>query len=130
LLICGDTFIIPKSSASREHLWIVITDPDPSTREAVCVNLTSAENQEDRTVIANVGDHPFIKHETIVFYKDAQILDMAKVEVALQSKQTAFVCTAHRRCTAVFLKRVQNGLLKSEHANREVKDYCRNKWGQ
>jgi len=36
----GDTIILPKPGAEKEHLWILVTNPDPQTGEAIMVNLT------------------------------------------------------------------------------------------
>lgn len=75
MLSCGDTFLIPKSVNAVEHLWIVVTDPDPATFQSVCVNVTTSTGKFEKLVTLLPGDHPFIKHESVVFYADAQMLD-------------------------------------------------------
>lgn len=59
-----------------DHLIIVCTDPvfyrDYGCEAVLSVNVTSwRENSNDPTCILNVGNHPFIRHKSFVFYKQA-----------------------------------------------------------
>jgi CTP:molybdopterin cytidylyltransferase MocA len=80
-LKCGDTFLLPKSSSDTEHLWIVITEPD-ANGQSVCVNITTRQSYSETTVILKAGDHPFVTHESVIFYTDARIVDLLKVGCA------------------------------------------------
>ena len=83
MLTCGDTFLIPKRGKDIEHLWIVITEPD-ADGNAVCVSVTAKRSYSDTTVVLSAGEHPFIKHESAIHYADARILDLEKVQAALE----------------------------------------------
>ncbi len=73
---CGDTFFMPApGGAATPHLWIIVTQPDPQTHECAIVSVTTLRNSKDQTVILRVGDHPFIRHDSTIFYGDAMIVD-------------------------------------------------------
>jgi hypothetical protein len=127
LLAPGDTFLIPKSSNQIEHLWIVVTEPDPVTFEAVCVNVTTLQTVCDKTVILQPGDHPFIKHPSIVLFADAQTLDTRKIDAALNAGCITIVCRPHAPCNPALLKRIQQGVLTSKATPKGVKEYTRQK---
>lgn len=128
MLSCGDTFLIPKSSDQIEHLWILVTEPDPVTFEAVCVNVTSSAGRYETIVTLRPGDHPFIKHESVVLYADAKKLDVRNIEAALNAQCLTIVCKLQSRCSSQLLKRIQEGLLQSKTTPKGIKEYCREKW--
>lgn len=68
---CGDTFLMPAPGGiATPHLWIVVTEPDPVSNLCGIVSVTTLRNSKDQTVILRVGDHPFIRHESTIFYGD------------------------------------------------------------
>ena len=79
------------------HLWIVVTEPDP------VVSVTTLRNSKDQTVILRVGDHPFILHESTIFYGDAMIVDAQRLE----NQIAAGLAVRRDPCPAVTLKLVQ-----------------------
>jgi hypothetical protein len=124
----GDTFLVPKSSLEIEHLWIIITDRDPITHEAVCVNVTTLQVGCEKTVIVIAKEHPFVTHDSVIRYADAKKLDLRKVEAALDAQCTTFVCEQKEKCSPAFLKRVQDGLLQSRTAPKGIKEHCKQQW--
>lgn len=129
MLSCGDTFLIPKSSGETEHLWIVVTDPEPDTSFAVCVNITTKQSYSETTVILRPGMHPFIKHDSVVYYSDAQILTLNKVQQALDARMTGVVCEPREPCSRAVLEMIRQGILSSKMTPNNVKDYCKKAWG-
>ena len=128
-LKCGDTFLLPKTSGDREHLWIVITDPDLATNKAVCVNVTTQQTYSDSTCVLQPGDHPFISHTSVIFYQDARELDLTLVEKALTTGIKDFVCQAHDPCSEHLLRRIRQGLIASKHTPKGIKALCKKLWG-
>jgi hypothetical protein len=124
VLEIGDTFLLPKSSEDTEHLWVVLTKPDAKGRP-VCANITTAHSYSERTVVLQAGEHPFIKHESVVMFADARILDLNVVQKALDYKQTTYVASTHKKCSVGLLKKIQDGLLRSKQASNDVKDFFR-----
>ena len=129
MLKIGDTFLLPETSSGTEHLYIVITEPD-AYGKAVCVNVTTAYSFSERTCVLQTGDHPFIKHESVVRYQYAKILDLKLVDKGLNMAQSSFISKQHRSCSKELLERVQNGLLKSRMVPHNVRDYCIKIWGK
>lgn len=129
MLRCGDTFLLPKSAYEVEHLWIVITDPEPDSNKAVCVNITSRNSFSETTVILKKGDHPFIKHESVINYADARELDLGKVyEVLNTPTRQRFAFGICDPCSPELLRRIQDGLLVSRYVKKGLKEYCKGKW--
>ena len=69
------------------------------------------------------GSHQFIKHDSVVNYPDARILDLQAVQTALDAKPTAYTCKGHHPCDAELLLRIQCGILKSPHTPKGAKRY-------
>ena len=122
MLTCGDTFLIPKRGEDIEHLWIVITEPD-ADGNAVCVSVTAKRSYSDTTVVLSAGEHPFIKHESAIHYADARILDLEKVQAALDAHTRTFICRSHKPCSEDLLTRVQDGLLKSPYPTKGINSF-------
>ena len=126
-LKCGDTFLAPKTSYAIEHLWIVITHPDKDGK-AVCVNVTTKHSYSETTVILRKGDHPFIKHDSVVNYADSQILDLKAIQTAIAAQPKNYICKAHDPCSPKMLADVQDGLLKSKLVKKAIKERCAAEW--
>ena len=70
-----------KPGQQTEHLWVLITSVDPKSGQALMVNITTRRpHSPDTTTILNVGDHPFIKNPSVVFYADARLVDPALLD--------------------------------------------------
>lgn len=106
----------------------MVTQPDPVTGDAVCVSITTRRDNSDITVILRPGTHPFIKYDSVVFYIDAQILNMHDVQRALDAQTTGFVCVRHVSCTREVIELIQEGILRSKMTPNGVKEYCRKVW--
>ncbi len=63
----GDAFL---RTDSDRHLWVVLSDPSKDPNNILLVNLTSWKPEKERACVLNVGDHPWITHETCVNYND------------------------------------------------------------
>jgi hypothetical protein len=120
-LRCGDTFLVPKSSDQTEHLWIIVSPSEDG--KAVCVSVTTRRAYSETTVVLQRGDHPFVSHESVIYYQDARILDLNLVERALNAGIRDFVCTLREPCDADLLRRIQAGMVLSKQPKKEVKDF-------
>lgn len=69
----GSTLLIP--SGGCDHLHIVCSDPmnfsGRSPGSCLLVNISTVVPKCDRTLVLNVGDHPFISRESFVYYRKA-----------------------------------------------------------
>lgn len=121
----GRSIVMPKPGRhQREHLWIVVTDPigDPPT--VIIVNLTTARLGSDRTVVLHTGDHPFIKHETVVNYADAREAPANKIAQLLD-----FPGYAHSDCEPGVLALIQDGVIESPFTPNNIREICEDLFG-
>lgn len=102
----GDCVLMPHPYGQTEHLWIVIASIGDSI---AIVNLNSQRRGADETVVLLGGEHPFVKHRTVVTYADARIAKKADL-IAYAERQSAW-------CNPVSLEllaRIQAGAVESE----------------
>jgi len=114
----GDSFMLPKPGQDAEHLWVLITRPNPQTHTAIMVNVTTQRPHSDVTVILQAGEHPFVQKPSVIFYADARIVDARLLEQSVASG--AF--RVHAPFQSGVLKKVQDGVIKSPFTPRKVKD--------
>ena len=79
----GDSFMLPKPGQETKHLWVLITNSDPVTHEAIMVNVTTQRPHSDTTTILKMGDHPFIKQSSVIFYADTRMVNTDLLEAAV-----------------------------------------------
>jgi hypothetical protein len=77
--------------------------------------------------LLNVGDHPFIKHESVINFSDARELNIEELEKLLQAK-THFVCKQLEPCSEALISKIQQGLVASKLTPRGIKEHCRRVW--
>ncbi len=71
--------------AAGSHLWFVLSDADPDTSQVVMVRLVTSRPYTDKTVTLDVGDHPFIQHESNIDCGSALLLRADRVDAMLRS---------------------------------------------
>lgn len=114
----GDTFMLPKPGQDTEHLWVLITRPNPQTHAAIMVNVTTQRPHSDTTVILQANEHPFVQKPSVIFYADARMVDARLLDQSVASG--AF--RTHTPFPAPVLQRIQNGLANSPFTPRKIKD--------
>ena len=113
----GDSFMLPKPGQETEHLWVLITNPDPQTNEAIMVNVTTQRPHSDTTTILNAGDHPFVQKPSVIFYADARIVDTRLLDAAVQ--RGAY--HGHAAFQAAVIARIQAGVAASPFTPKKIK---------
>ncbi len=116
----GDTFLRPAHStpSERQHLWIVVTNPD-SQNLVLIVNITSFKSWQDQTVILNLGEHSFITETSCVFYREAEIVDNAKLDEA----EKAGAILRRECCSQSVIDLIRGGVTASPHTKRNIKKF-------
>jgi hypothetical protein len=123
----GDTFLMPAPGGrATPHLWIVITTPDAVTRQCAIVSVTTLRNSKDQTIILRPGDHPFVRHDSTIFYGDGMIVDVRKLDQDL----TAGLIVAREKCPEQTLKLVQDGIGASPFTRPRFLRFCRDAWSR
>lgn len=114
MLTVGDTVMLPKPGHEKEHLWALITAPDPESGDAIMVNLTTQRPHSDTTTIIQPGEHPFVGRPTVVFYADARTVNVNTLEGGLRQGRQ------HTALSAELLQRVQKGLFVSRFTPNKI----------
>ena len=122
---CGDTLLIPAPGAGpTPHLWIIVTQPCPTTHLCVIVNITTLRNAQDQTVTLGPADHPFVRHPSAIRYSDAQLADAERLRLDL----AAGSILARQPCSQATLSIVQAGIHASPHTPKKIQLFCRDIW--
>jgi hypothetical protein len=74
----GDTFLW-FLGGRKEHLYIVLTDPNQNDGKFVAVNITKSTHGE-KSFTLRAGDHPYIVTDSDVNFGDAIIIALHKYE--------------------------------------------------
>ena len=113
----GDSLMLPKPGQETEHIWVLITKPDPATHAAIMVNVTTQRPHSDTTTILNAGDHPFVQKPSVIFYADARIVDTRLLDAAVQ--RGAY--RGHAAVQAAVIVRIQAGVAASPFTPKKIK---------
>lgn len=117
----GDTFLISlERTKSIPHLWVVVTAPNEKG-ELVIVSITTLRHDGDQTVILQRGDHPFIRHQSTVFFGDAMIVEVERLHQWIE----AGIAQPQPTCTAELAKLIQDGIFASDYTPNKIIDFCR-----
>jgi hypothetical protein len=130
MLKLGDTFLLPTVKNPTEHLWVVITERNPKTHEAVCVNITKIKKwttRADMTLELSPGIHEFVTLPSVVYYKDARIMLLNLVEQMLVAQKEKVVCVQLGPCSAELLVLIRSKMAISS-AKNIIKEKCRLEW--
>lgn len=82
----GNTFTF---TTLDRHLWIILSCPAIDPDRVLTVNLSTYTQFKEGVCILDVGDHPWIEHETCVMYERAQIRTLGVLEDMLNRKAIA-----------------------------------------
>jgi hypothetical protein len=121
---CGETFFRP--SAAGEHLYVVLCDPSdvPTNprQSVVFVGIFSLRHPwHERTLVLDVGDHRFIKHESYVDYASANVKRAVEIEKSVNDRRFR----THDAVASPLVGRIVAGALTSPRTPRYVKDFLR-----
>lgn len=98
----GDTFCLT-------HLWVVSSLPTPDL-SVVVFNFTTWRPGVDENCIAEAGDHPFIKHKSVVLYEQGRLFSPDHLAKTLALPE----CSERAPVSPALLARIQAGALKSD----------------
>jgi len=125
----GLTFLDP---GEQPHLWIVLTDgmdyeslTYKRKEYALVVNVTTS--RFDKSCVLNAGDHPFIKHDSYVYYAKAELYSARRLLESFMNRKLRRMAKfdlKDARQRAVF-ERVRRGFLKSVQSAPELADFLK-----
>jgi len=121
----GRTFLLLGGRpGDKPHLWVILLDPDPTTGQVVAVHLVTAKEHTDPTVTLNLGDHPFVKHETHVNFGGAKFYLAHKIERAIAKGR----CKLNADASKELLAKLRAGLLASSRTANFMVTHCRERF--
>ena len=103
----GDSFIPAKFDS---HLWVILSDPSLDSDKIVIVNFTTNTKDEEQHCILKKDDHPFVKHNTAVRYRDAKIVSDDQLDKLLNLRQLK----SSDALSVQLLRRLRDGAAKSD----------------
>ncbi|HLX53971.1 MAG TPA: hypothetical protein VKR58_08515 [Aquella sp.] len=121
------TLLIPSSPNNLKdtrHLFIILTNPSQTRQsESLLVNISTIRDGIvfDDACIIELGEHPFIKNRSFVFYRHARI-EESKTLIR-KVKNGEFV--AHETISDDLYNKIINGLFKSKFVASKFKDFYR-----
>jgi hypothetical protein len=109
---------VPGPGPNQAHLWIVLTDPDPSDDKVVAVMVVSEKPHTDKTVTLNVGDHPFFQHASNIDFGTAKLFPRVKLENQVHAKGKL-----RQDVSPALLERARAGVFGSSRCPNYIKEY-------
>ncbi|EIF0102212.1 hypothetical protein LEX56_004686 [Salmonella enterica] len=112
-------------SGSKEHIFFICNDPvyyPKMVKETfLAVNLTSITDafEPDHSCVLDVGDHPFIRHSSYVFYRRAEIFGAETVIHGVTSGDIR----VHQPCEESTFQRILTGFEISPHVKPVIRNY-------
>ena len=96
----------------RNHLWIVLSDPDRQGRRALA-NLTTHDPTDERHSICPLiiapGEHPWVRHDSCIYF-DGVRLDTEDQIIAASARGRLY---RHERATPALVRKIQLAALQS-----------------
>lgn len=117
MLNCGDTFYAADTEDDEPHLCIVITPPEAG--DVVVVSVTTRRRKSETLVRLEVGDHPFIKHSSVIAYAYSRIRSVDEIELAIKSGNAKM----REPVSSELLRRIRAGLRDSDFTPNGVRHF-------
>jgi hypothetical protein len=78
----GQSFITPEAPGVLPHLWMVLSDPDRSSR-VVIANISSRPCPSGEVFEVHRGEHPFVSHTSYLRFAEVRVTDRDGLEKLL-----------------------------------------------
>lgn len=109
----------PSHDPNRKHLHIVCVDPDENGDVVIVSISTYTSALCDGTCILQANDHPWLRHESYVLYRSAEIVPAERLAERIIDGSVSIQVDLNAQA---FL-RVRNGLCASPHTKRKIKRF-------
>jgi hypothetical protein len=80
----GDTFMF---EGKDDHLWMIISDPSIDSNNVVVICFITYKPYLDQSCIVEAGEHPFIKHRSLVDYHAGFLASITELQACAELKQ-------------------------------------------
>lgn len=118
--IKGTALLVPSGPGDYKHLFFLLTDPG-SDKKNLIVNMTTYRQNVfvDNTCILNPGDHDFIKGQSFVEYRLAEIKDSQSIIDAVNNEEFIYKPPP----SPAILKNICDGVCVSPFTPQKIKNY-------
>ena len=122
-LRAGDAFSNRESGSVPSHLWFILSDPSKDSEHVLIVNATSAflGRDVDSSCILKRGDHPFIHHDSYIFYDRAKQTTCQRLKEGFDTGLLRFEESA----SVELLQKIRTALMRSSHTEQRHKTLLR-----
>lgn len=117
--------LVPSGPGSKSHVFIIALGPSRldgygSDEQVVLVSFASVHPQTnyDTACVVRAGEHPFITHDSYVYYRDPRVESVVHVNEMVERG----VWTPHEPCPPDLLRRIINGFQISKRVPRYLRD--------
>ena len=116
---CGSAYLLydDDDPASKQHLHIVISDPDENNF-IVLVSVTTERQKSDTTARLEAGIHPFIDNPSVVAYLYSKMMSCAQLKKLIEMGEA----TPKADASGDIVRRAQAGMQETRRAPREVQE--------
>ena len=117
------TILVP--TGSENHLHFICCDPvyyPQLSKECVlAVNISSVNDgtEYDKTCVLDVGDHPFVRHASYVYYRKSEVFGVNSI--SRNVAEGNFI--VHQPCSEVTFNRILKGFEVSEEVRFKIKKF-------
>lgn len=108
MLPVGTSFLLPSYPSKTEHLYILVAVKE-SAGKALMVNVTTPKDGCDESCKLALGEHRFLKYDSVINYADSRIVNISDIEQAISYN----IAKPHDPFENELLKRIQAGGLIS-----------------
>ena len=109
----------PDNDPGRRHLHVVCTDPDEDGTQLI-ISITSWINDLcDATCIVHPHEHPWLRHQSYVFYRKARI----EAATTLENGLLRGIFEQLQDMNGQTFLRIRNGVCRSPQTPRKIKRY-------
>lgn len=111
----------PQDDKERKHLFIILTNPQHSEDADSCILMVSLSTIKqdlpyDKTCILYPGDHPFVKRDSYVSYRNARIEKVDKITKGVTERKLI----PHQPLDDAVFVRICNGLEESRFTAKKI----------
>jgi len=121
----GCTLLIPSGTTlhpDRKHLFVVLTNPCAGGQHLlISISSVKQNRWHDPTCILEAGEHPFLDHQSYVFYARPQQIGQAGIIKCVKSG----LYIVKENCDEAVLKKICEGVATSAMTPRWAKEYFR-----
>lgn len=107
----------PSWPQNPPHLYFAITEPDDNGK-VLLVNITENDEDRDHSCVLRSGEHPFIRKESAVNYREAILSDIQKIEEAIQMH----IATQEDDISDALLEKLRRGGKASPFLKKDFKN--------